>query len=658
LHGNELSGVIPSCLGNLANLTYVSLSSNGLSGNIPAQLGNLVSLESLYLNNNQLTGPIPTQLGNLGSLGYLDLSRNQLTGIIPPEIGDLGNLGLLMLHGNELTGSIPPNLGNLSKLWLLWLSINGLNGEIPSELGNLSSLQSLSLHTNQLTGAIPPSLGNLSNLESLSFGDNHLEGDIPPEVGRLAALEELWLHDNRLSGTIPAQVGDLVNLTSLHLERNALEGEIPISITNLVNLSSDGWATDFGYNKLATSDSSVIAFLSEKDPDWAQTQTVPPTGVHVVSVSHTSVGLAWTPAAYTGDGGCYEAGFSITPAGPYTAHGTTTDKTATGYVADGLSPDTAYYFAVRTHTPAHGSQQNDLWSEYGQEVLVYTTESIEETITPEDGGTLVFTDTNALTTTVQIPAGGVTQTTTIVYTPVMTATVPSGFVFAGRAFSLEAYRNGNPLPGFTFEEPVNVTIRYADDDVAGLDENTLVLYYWDDADGEWADAACGPYDRHPHENWLTVPVCHLTDFALLGNGGFLSYVPFVASGYRGFAATSLAMPTYTPTITPTQTATGTPTSTPSATPSHTPTSTPSVAPSATPTATSWVTPTQSSTPTPTSTPTATPTVVPTSTTAATPTPTHTPAPTGTPTPVPTATPTEVLIPTPEPHPTPEEQQGA
>jgi len=41
------------------------------------------------------------------------------------------------------------------------------------------------------------------------------------------------------------------------------------------------------------------------------------------------------------------------------------------------------------------------------------------------------------------------------------------------------------------------------------------VYAWDgDA---WRDAACGEgYDRHPHENWLTVHVCHLTDFGLLG----------------------------------------------------------------------------------------------------------------------------------------------
>jgi hypothetical protein len=45
-----------------------------------------------------------------------------------------------------------------------------------------------------------------------------------------------------------------------------------------------------------------------------------------------------------------------------------------------------------------------------------------------------------------------------------------------------------------------------------MDENTLVLWYWNGS--SWEDAACGLYDRHPEENWLAVPICHLSLFAL------------------------------------------------------------------------------------------------------------------------------------------------
>ena len=65
LLGNQLSGPIPSELGNLTNLERLSLWGNQLSGPIPSELGNLANLQALSLDSNQLSGPIPSQLGNL-----------------------------------------------------------------------------------------------------------------------------------------------------------------------------------------------------------------------------------------------------------------------------------------------------------------------------------------------------------------------------------------------------------------------------------------------------------------------------------------------------------------------------------------------------------------------------------------------------------------
>ena len=71
---------------------------------------------NLQLSNNQLTGAIPSQLGNLTKLVDLQLFDNQLTGDIPPELGNLALLEQLLLHNNHLTGSIPPSFTNLGAL--------------------------------------------------------------------------------------------------------------------------------------------------------------------------------------------------------------------------------------------------------------------------------------------------------------------------------------------------------------------------------------------------------------------------------------------------------------------------------------------------------------------------------------------------------------
>ncbi|MGQ9599301.1 MAG: AAA family ATPase [Anaerolineae bacterium] len=155
-------------------------------------------------------------------------------------------------------------------------------------------------------------------------------------------------------------------------------------------------------------------------------------------------------------------------------------------------------------------------------------------IGPAASGVLTYTDGQGNTTTAAVPAGAVTATTTLLYTALpTTAALPSGLVFAGHAFTLEAYRHGVHLPGLAFGQPI-ITIHYSEADVAGLDENALALHYWDGS--RWADAAttCTPpsaYNRHPDQNWLAVPVCHLSEFGLFGGTGHRLYLPLVVRNY-------------------------------------------------------------------------------------------------------------------------------
>ena len=87
----------------------MKLQNNQLSGEIPSEIGNLINLGFLNLENNQLSGEIPSEIGNLINLNTLKLKNNQLTGEIPQAVCDLiesNNLNIsYILDGNNLTNT-------------------------------------------------------------------------------------------------------------------------------------------------------------------------------------------------------------------------------------------------------------------------------------------------------------------------------------------------------------------------------------------------------------------------------------------------------------------------------------------------------------------------------------------------------------------------
>jgi len=319
---NQLTGSIPD-LSKLTNLEYLNLSYNQLSGPIP-DLSTLTSLKRIQLRDNQLSGSIP-DLSMLTSLEILSLENNQLSGPIP-DLSTLTNLESLGLYNNQLSGPIP-DLSTLTNLETLSFDNNQLSGPIPN-LSTLTSLRILGLSDNQLTGAIPD-LSPLTSLQGLFLSDNQLTGAIP-DLSPLISLQYIWLYNNQLSGSVPASVC----LAKFEL--------------------------DLGYNKLNvdTADSCI----DTADPDWKETQTVPPTNVTASSLANASIQLTWDAIAYTQDGGYY--GVWGKPQGDptYSLLATTADKTITSTIVTGLQPDTNYEFVIRTFTPAHGDQQNNLLS--------------------------------------------------------------------------------------------------------------------------------------------------------------------------------------------------------------------------------------------------------------------------------------------------------
>jgi Leucine-rich repeat (LRR) protein len=213
-----------------SSVTDIILDRNNLTGAIPTEIGNISALFTLAIQSNSLSGSIPASLGNLTSLDFLNLSENELSGSIPPELGNASALKAIYLYSNELTGSIPSELENLSILEQLVLFENELSGTIPKELGNIPTLSNLQLNYNQITGSIPAELGNATALEILYLYNNQITGSIPLELGNLSNLVYLVLYNNQLTGEVPVELNNLTNLKYLILSFNQL--------TELNNLSS------------------------------------------------------------------------------------------------------------------------------------------------------------------------------------------------------------------------------------------------------------------------------------------------------------------------------------------------------------------------------------------------------------------------------------
>jgi len=190
----------------------------------------------------------------------------------------------------------------------------------------------------------------------------------------------------------------------------------------------------------------------------------------------------------------------------------------------------------------------------------------EITVDSDTGGAIIFVNGQGLTTTIEVAPGAVTETVTLQFTPIPSSTLPplpgslkhSSIAFELDAFCYRSYSiylplllrsysgsssraasgigaahstrrceasslssSSGPTPcSPQFQIPVTITIYYSDADIAGLDESSLRLYYWTGAYWEDAAATCSPastYFTDTVANVLQVPICHLSEFGLMGD---------------------------------------------------------------------------------------------------------------------------------------------
>uniref|UniRef100_A0A804IHW1 Leucine-rich repeat-containing N-terminal plant-type domain-containing protein n=1 Tax=Musa acuminata subsp. malaccensis TaxID=214687 RepID=A0A804IHW1_MUSAM len=233
---NNLSGQIRTTMGGLCNLTMLDLSYNNIGGELTNLLDDLstcsqgASLSSLILEGNNLSGIIPSSMGQLSRLYDLFLTSNSF---------------VLDLSSNDLIGSLPSSLGNFSAMIEIqndtWSVLHVDNyyysesillttkGEIADYTTVLSLVTFIDLSNNHLSGEIPKELIKLLGLRFLNLSNNHLTGRIPEKIGDMKQLESLDLSVNNLTGEIPSSLSALYFLSHLNLSYNNLSGKIPTS---------------------------------------------------------------------------------------------------------------------------------------------------------------------------------------------------------------------------------------------------------------------------------------------------------------------------------------------------------------------------------------------------------------------------------------------
>jgi len=232
----------------------------------------------------------------------------------------------------------------------------------------------------------------------------------------------------------------------------------------------------------------------------------------MLPVSVTYVLSSTTQGVYTPANGAWDVG-ELVNGGSAALYIVATVETGT---AGTVITNSAAISTTSLVDPDPSDDQDDVF------ITVQRADAVATTVPSDQDSTLTYTGTQQMTITVDIPAGAVADDITLIYTPNPTdiPPAPANLSFAGQSFSLDSYIDGTLQSGYTFNISVTITIHYSDEDVAGMQEDSLVLQYWN---GEtWVDAACGPYERHPDENWLSVPICHLSVFALFGSSVSIS----------------------------------------------------------------------------------------------------------------------------------------
>ena len=211
---------------NLSSLRYMHLSLAGLNGTLPDEFGLYYpEMIECLLPGNNITGNIPSTLGNMTKLLHLNLARNRFSGKIPKSVGSIRTLRVVDFSGNQLS-SFEEGI-SFESLQVLLLSNNkqltwSLDALLEAMEPTKESLRILNIRDCNISGTIPPKLWDFKNLGSIDFRRNMLTGKLPliQLSEMLFFLQHIDVSVNNLSGQIPEHFEDFPSLEVLNVSKN------------------------------------------------------------------------------------------------------------------------------------------------------------------------------------------------------------------------------------------------------------------------------------------------------------------------------------------------------------------------------------------------------------------------------------------------------
>ena len=310
LHGNYITGTIPSCLivplpytpssasadGAVVmtsnKLKYLYLYQNHFSGNFSIMPTSSISistnrsssssnLQEVLLNDNMLSSALHPSIVNAWTkVQLLNLSNNFFTSSLPLSFQNLTALEVVDLSSNTFSGSLSNLFTQACALKILFLQYNSFDGPLTLLFGTASddhenpsqycqeSLVNLDISGNQLQGTLPREIFLLSNLSTFAAAKNCITGSIPFDTICLSkklqslALDGLHTADSCQVPVLPRRIAALLNTKSYTL-KSPITGSIPLcvftNISTLQTLHLSGNAIDGIIPNFASSQAASIS---------------------------------------------------------------------------------------------------------------------------------------------------------------------------------------------------------------------------------------------------------------------------------------------------------------------------------------------------------------------------------------------------------------